>query len=1061
MPNATVRELTDKLENGVKELFESDKYREYLQTMSRFHQYSTRNTILIHLQAPEARYVAGYTKWKNDFNRQVKKGEHGIKIYAPIARRNPDIEAPKLDPVTKQPILDERGQPVMERLSPTSNLGIHFKMVTVFSEQQTFGDPLPELAETLTGDVERYELFMDALRAVSPLPIVFEPMSDKDGYCEFGAKIAIRDDMSQIQTVSAVIHEITHEITHAKLHDRALLAENGEQPPDRRVEELTAEGVSYVVNYHFGVDTGANSFGYAAAWSKDKELKELNASLDVIRKTAASLIDAIDENYHALAKERGMDLTVVTDELVAEQNYNMLDGIINNEPPKNEETAEPQYSAPDKETPEATGTPRGEDKPAMEYSELQKKGFEIAKNYENLPLQERLNIIAQTFGYKSANIETHPCTGKWRGTSDISINLSNGQAALFIGNERTPEAKKASTISKCVNNALAKYNPQIVAEAKQRAAIALMERERADNAVAAELGLKPYTLLNVELNDGSNSKTGGYLGWYYVTAAVDGKIFGLCESNLNSDIARGEFNNHSKYFVAGGLRNTEPDFVFNNVGHASESASYKMELTADVLERAQKALARRERFNGALEGMKNVENNKQTLENKLYEKFAELFPDFLKQKYSYLRLESGGFEPLSLEWTFGDRLSVMQTYVQEGDLMYDPMIEFAVNSSDKTMTAVRFQQSMPPLYQYPDADGEWHSVDGNGNDTPMKNLQTEINGFAAQWFNNIEQQGFMPVRGTLWNEGEIEDLDVRVTFDKEGKPILPDSETPVTLDMSLPDPTVSVAEMRAYGYTADEMLPMSCGRALELFDAGHCIYLLYPDNTEAMAFDRDEIRLFDDICGIERNDWENSPVYKAQLKIAENSENSREADLLHNEPGMFGIYQIHYGTPESRSNRFAPMKELEAFGLTPNRADYELVYTAPLTIRDTQTNLHRIFGVFQHDSPECPQNFTARSVSVSDVIVLQWRGEVSSHFVDGVGFVELPSFTGNEREQSTLSQIDTTRPSVAEPVKGEQPKAEKQKAVPTLLGQLAEAKQLVSRVGQSPAKQNERNEREV
>ena len=153
-----------------------------------------------------------------------------------------------------------------------------------------------------------------------------------------------------------------------------------------------------------------------------------------------------------------------------------------------------------------------------------------------------------------------------------------------------------------------------------------------------------------------------------------------------------------------------------------------------------------------------------------------MFPDFLEQKYSYLRLESGGFEPLSLEWAFGDRLSVMHTYEMNGDLMYDPMIEFAVNSADKTMTAVMFQQSMPPLYQYPDADGEWHSVDGDGNDTPMKNLQAKINSFASQWFGNIGEQGFMPVHGTLWNEGKIDDVDVRVTFGKDGTPILPEPE---------------------------------------------------------------------------------------------------------------------------------------------------------------------------------------------------------------------------------------------------------------------------------------------
>jgi hypothetical protein len=182
MADATaVREITDKLENGVKNLFESGKYADYLQIMSRFHRYSTRNTLLIHFQSPEARRVGGFRFWQEQFNRHVKKGEHGIKIFAPIANKGKDIEVEKLDPVTKMPVIDENGQPVMERLSPTSNLQVRFKLVTVFSEQQTEGDPLPELAETLTGDVERFELFMDALRAVSPLPIIIEPLTDQDG----------------------------------------------------------------------------------------------------------------------------------------------------------------------------------------------------------------------------------------------------------------------------------------------------------------------------------------------------------------------------------------------------------------------------------------------------------------------------------------------------------------------------------------------------------------------------------------------------------------------------------------------------------------------------------------------------------------------------------------------------------------------------------------------------------------------------------------------------------------------------------------------------------------
>jgi len=384
---SAVKEITEKLEQGVKDLFESDKYAEYLKTMSRFHSYSTRNTLLIYMQYPTAHRVAGYTAWKQKFNRQVKKGEQGIRIFAPIPFvKNEEKE--KLDPITGRQIIGDDGQPLTEAIEIKS---ARFKVVTVFAEQQTVGDPLPELIETLTGDVERYELFMDALHAVSPLPIEFTEMSDADGKCYFGEKIEIKKGMTQIQTVSAVIHEITH----AKIHDLNNIVGENTKPKDRRTEEVEAEGISFVVNAHYGIDTGANSFGYVATWSKGKELKELNASLDTIRRTAASLIDAIDEKYRALAKERGIDLIVKTAAI----------------------------DAPDK-----TIQPREEENIAVEYTEFQKRGFNIAKAYENLPLQDRLNIIAQTFGCQTAHVETHPCGGKWRGTSDISIELDKANS---------------------------------------------------------------------------------------------------------------------------------------------------------------------------------------------------------------------------------------------------------------------------------------------------------------------------------------------------------------------------------------------------------------------------------------------------------------------------------------------------------------------------------------------------------------------------------------------------------------------------------------------------------
>lgn len=224
---------------------------------------------------------------------------------------------------------------------------------------------------------------------------------------------------------------------------------------------------------------------------------------------------------------------------------------------------------------------------------MQEKAAEIAKGYESLPLRDKIGVIAQAFGCTSGEIETSPCFGKWRGTSDISIRFDNG-ASLSIGNHRTPQAKTAKVKNECVNAALIGYNPEIVAMTKEIALAALRKREVEDNAIAAQKGLKPYTLLNVELNNGAGDKKAGYIGWYYVTIAVDGKIHAHLETGLAHDIADGKVSetpSRNRYFTAGTLKEASIDYVFNNIGFSSTSTLYSLPLSDDVLRRAEKTLA--------------------------------------------------------------------------------------------------------------------------------------------------------------------------------------------------------------------------------------------------------------------------------------------------------------------------------------------------------------------------------------------------------------------------------------------------------------------------------------
>ena len=356
-----VREITDKLEQGIKELFESERFKEYLRTMSKFYHYSFSNTLLIAMQKPEATYVAGYTSWQRNFDRQVMKGEKGIKILAPAPYKAKE-EREKIDPSTQKPVLDADGKPVTETVEVMRPA---FKVVSVFDISQTDGKELPDIiVDELSGSVENYAAFFEALKQESPAPIAFEdiPGGAKGYFSPVENRIAIQEGMSEIQTIKTAIHEIAH----AKLHsiDRpepepawkiVMISDGGtkrdflsgfaseteaneaaeregwrfidenrfewrleveedtsaiqEMRKDRHTKEVEAESVAYTVCQRYGIETSDYSFGYIAGWSSDKETKELKGSLETIRKTAAEMIDSIDAKLKVLLAEKSQEQT--------------------------------------------------------------------------------------------------------------------------------------------------------------------------------------------------------------------------------------------------------------------------------------------------------------------------------------------------------------------------------------------------------------------------------------------------------------------------------------------------------------------------------------------------------------------------------------------------------------------------------------------------------------------------------------------------------------------------------------------------------------------------------
>ena len=304
-PAEKLKEITDRLEQGIAELFDSERYKEYLRVMSKFHNYSFNNTLLIAMQKPDASLVAGFSAWKNNFGRNVMKGQKGIKIIAPSPFKIKQ-EMEKIDPHTQKPVIGKDGKPVTEEKEITIPA---YKVVSVFDVSQTEGRELPDIAvDELTGDVDRYKDFFAALEKTSPVPIGFEKIEGgAHGYYHLEEKrIAIDEGMSQLQTLKTAIHEIAH----AKLHDIDLNAPKDEQPRvDRRTREVEADSVAYTVCQHYGLDTSDYSFGYVAGWSSGRELAELKSSLETIRSAAAEIINSIDANIAELQKAQDKEQT--------------------------------------------------------------------------------------------------------------------------------------------------------------------------------------------------------------------------------------------------------------------------------------------------------------------------------------------------------------------------------------------------------------------------------------------------------------------------------------------------------------------------------------------------------------------------------------------------------------------------------------------------------------------------------------------------------------------------------------------------------------------------------
>ena len=632
-----IKALTENIEEGIQNLFQSgdlEKYQAYLRTVSRFHRYSVNNQMLIFAQCPQASLVAGYQKWQNQFSRHVLRGEKGITIIAPTPYKI-KVEQEKLDPDTKQPLLDADGKTITEEKEVQIPM---FRPVKVFDVSQTDGKPLPEQVKSpvaeLTGNVEHYEAFMDALKLVSPVPIEMKPLrNDLDGFFSPSKQsITLREGMSEVQTVCAAVHEIAH----SKLHNYAMQPDS--QPKDSSTEEIEAESIAYTVCAYFGIETSANSFGYVATWSKDKDVKAFRASLDTIRKTSSELISGVDQHFKEICKERGISL-------------------------------EPEKPAQEQDT-------------------------------------EKL---------------------------------------YMVDNE--------------------KY----------------IHVQRSDNGI-------DYTIY-----DAGSAK------------ALDGG-------------------------------------VLEDSGQPLSAAALTVCKLHDI----------------------------------------------------------GATAPIRLA-----------------------PLEILENLQDANEIAPRAAAEAPPDTPLPETPEIVHDVQENAPALAMP-----------------------------------------------------------------PDPSMSIAAMRAFGYMDADMLPLSKERALELMEHDATVYMLFAENSEAMAFEPEDIAMHTGMFGITREDWD---AIKASVPVMDSGivQKKLEQAFLESPTDSFAIFQLKRGE-EQAALRFLNMASLQKSGLCAEKANYDLIYTGTLPqANDLPSALEGLYVTFNQDRPE---DFCGHSLSVSDIVAVKRGGVVSCHYLDSVGYQELPAF---------------------------------------------------------------------
>lgn len=1035
-----LQEITASIEQGIKELFESDRFMAYLRTMSRFHTYSVNNQMLIHMQMPGATRVAGFNKWKNQFERHVKKGERGIKIIAPTPFKK-KVEEMKLDPDTRLPVLDREGRTVMEEKEVEIPM---FRPVTVFDVSQTEGKPFPQLAAELHGNVQHYEVFMEALRRSSPVPMGFEQMQGMDGYfSKEQQRVAICKGMSEVQTVCAAVHEITH----AKLHNyekarlEAARGDETKEPPkpkDRSTEEVEAESVSYAVCQYYGIETGENSFGYIASWSNGKELPELRASLETIGRTASSLITDIDQHFRDICKERGIDLTAPeqaeaepeadTPELFAADLYDYMDSLHQAGMADHPFPSEPREQAL-----------------SEIVSDLQRGDFQ---DYHHLlsnvglpsasDLQERLDRLWEARDAALVfQMEANPRTTGVGDRHFIQAYECSGENAQLIPREviyvGSPEECRG-LLARLESGAITVED--VRAYEREKAGIpphrygigADGQPERLFHGKTPEEFTEQDALLFLADTDLRlfGQVTAGTLetmeksGYRYENGALvplpDKEAVFLLDDHMYLYIQDSEDGYDYTLYEKQGLREYDggqldrPDL---SIDEACAEIVALHELTLEHAERVSTAIMDVIDPPPVMPGTEAPQGppyDVSVYTDRQWEEIKEGWaskvdtslysnPAFNAMQMHLIRegLEKGwpvklyakpelSFEQMELVGTLMDQgYDVTAVMVGGSPVDFtDPALSLA---DTKWLLRQMEYDAIPKMLYTPE---QWAEI-RQGMDGGL-----DVKQYADP---KIPAEDMARLRDALERGLIIRSVpDAEVTADGAGTErnqpepasMLPDAPEQALDEYPMPDPVLSDDDLKASGYLDGDMLPLSKDRALELFEQDLTIYAILDGGEASMAFDREDITDHGGIFAVPREEWGTSKEFIDRLDDRQNHQEERENAFLSHKGDCFAIYQLGDGD-DLRFVRFEPLERLRAGGGEVQKENYNLIYTAPLTVEgDTETCLHRLNHQFNLEHPE---DFRGRSLSISDIVAIKRDGEVSCHYVDsGFSFTMLPDF---------------------------------------------------------------------